>query len=210
VKAFRSPFLLGYLLALSACLITLLLTPKIPLQLATNQLNQPILDLLMPYITMLGDGLFVILLGVLFLLFINRRIGWLIVISYLFSSLIVQFSKHVLFPDAMRPYFYLKAIPDFHSIPGFLYYEFHSFPSGHTASAFALAAILSFSVKDNSLKSIGLLLGACIVGFSRTYLSQHFLVDVTVGSLIGVVSAYILLAVLPNTWFNNHSPYLSR
>jgi membrane-associated phospholipid phosphatase len=86
----------------------------------------------------------------------------------------------------------------------------HSFPSGHTASAFALATILSFSVKDNSLKSIGLLLGACIVGFSRTYLSQHFLVDVTVGSAIGVVSAYILLAVLPNTWFNNHSPYLSR
>jgi membrane-associated phospholipid phosphatase len=190
--------------------MTLLLSEKIPLQLATNQLNQPILDLLMPYITMLGDGLFVILLGVLFLLFINQRIGWLIVISYLFSSLIVQFSKHVLFPEAMRPYFYLKAIPDFHAIPGFLYYEFHSFPSGHTASAFALATILSFSVKDNSLKSIGLLLGACLVGFSRTYLSQHFLVDVCAGSLIGVSSVYLLRAAIPTAWFTTQTPYISR
>jgi membrane-associated phospholipid phosphatase len=210
VKAFRSPFLLGYLLVLSACLLTLFFTEKIPLQLATNQLHQPVFDAIMPFLTMLGDGIFVLLLGVICLLFVNRSTGWLIILSYLFSSLIVQFSKHVLFPDAMRPYFYMKAIPSFHSISGFLYYEYHSFPSGHTASAFALATILSFSVKDNSLKSIGLLLGACIVGFSRTYLSQHFLVDVTVGSVIGVLSAYILLTVLPNTWFNNHSPYLSR
>ena len=210
MKAFRSPFLLGYLLVLSACLLTLFFTEKIPLQLATNQLHQPVFDAIMPFLTMLGDGIFVLLLGVICLLFVNRSTGWLIILSYLFSSLIVQFSKHVLFPDAMRPYFYMKAIPSFHSISGFLYYEYHSFPSGHTASAFALATILSFSVKDNSLKSIGLLLGACIVGFSRTYLSQHFLVDVTVGSVIGVLSAYILLTVLPNTWFNNHSPYLSR
>ena len=195
---------------LSACLLTLLLTEKIPLQLATNQLNLPILDLLMPYITMLGDGLFVLLIGVLFLLFINPRTGWLIVISYLFSSLIVQFSKHVLFPEAMRPYFYLKAIPEFHAIPGFLYYEFNSFPSGHTASAFALATLLSFSVKDNSLKSVGLLLGACLVGFSRTYLSQHFLVDITFGSIVGVLSVYLLQSAIPKTWFNNQTPYLKR
>ena len=207
MKAFRSPFLLGYLLMLSACLLTLLFTEKIPLQLATNQLNLPILDLLMPYITMLGDGLFILLIGVLFLLFINRRTGWLIVISYLFSSFIVQFSKQVLFPEALRPYFYLKALPEFHSIPGFLYYEFNSFPSGHTASAFALATLLSFSVQNNSLKSIGLLLGACLVGFSRTYLSQHFLVDVTVGSLVGVLSVYLLQITIPKTWFNNQTPY---
>ena len=195
---------------LSACLLTLLLTEKIPLQLATNQLNLPILDLLMPYITMLGDGLLILLIGVLFLLFINPQKGWLIVISYLFSSLIVQFSKHVLFPEAMRPYFYLKAIPDFHAIPGFLYYEFNSFPSGHTASAFALATLLSFSVQNNSLKSVGLLLGACLVGFSRTYLSQHFLVDVTVGSIVGVLSVYLLQSAIPKTWFNNQTPYLKR
>jgi membrane-associated phospholipid phosphatase len=195
---------------LSACLLTLLLTEKIPLQLATNQLNLPILDLLMPYITMLGDGLLILLIGVLFLLFINPRTGWLIVISYLFSSLIVQFSKHVLFPEAMRPYFYLKAIPDFHAIPGFLYYEFNSFPSGHTASAFALATLLSFSVQNNSLKSVGLLLGASLVGFSRIYLSQHFLVDVTVGSIVGVLSVYLLQSAIPKTWFNNQTPYLKR
>ena len=210
MKALRSPFLLGYLLVLSACLLTLFLNEKIPLQLATNQLHQPVLDAIMPYLTMLGDGIFVLLLGVVFLLFVNRSTGWLILISYLFSSLIVQFSKHVLFPDVMRPYFYLKSLPSFHSIPGFLYYEYHSFPSGHTASAFALATLLSFSVKNKPIAALGLLGAACIVGFSRTYLSQHFLVDVMVGSLIGVTSVFLLRTAIPSTWFTIQTPYLKR
>ncbi|MFM7594970.1 MAG: phosphatase PAP2 family protein [Flavobacteriales bacterium] len=210
MKALRSPFLLGYLLVLSACLLTLLLNEKIPLQLATNQLHQPVLDAIMPYLTMLGDGIFVLLLGVVYVLFIHRSTGWLILISYLFSSLIVQFSKHVLFPDAMRPFFYLKSIPSFHAIPDFLYYEYHSFPSGHTASAFALATILSFSAKDKPIASLSLLCVACLVGFSRTYLSQHFLVDVMVGSLIGVTSVYLLRAAIPSTWFTIQTPYLKR
>lgn len=210
MKAFRSPFLLGYLLVLSACLLTLFFTEKIPLQLATNQLHQPVFDAIMPYLTMLGDGIFVLLLGVVCLLFVNRSTGWLIILSYLFSSLIVQFSKHVLFPEAMRPYFYMKAIPSFHAISGFLYYEYHSFPSGHTASAFALATLLSFSVKNKPVASIGLLGAACLVGFSRTYLSQHFLVDVCAGSLIGVSSVYLLRAAIPTTWFTTQTPYISR
>lgn len=210
MKALRSPFLLGYLLVLSACLLTLFLNEKIPLQLATNQLHQPVLDAIMPYLTMLGDGIFVLLLGVVCLLFVNRSTGWLILISYLFSSLIVQFSKHVLFPDAMRPYFYLKSIPSFHAIPDFLYYEYHSFPSGHTASAFALATLLSFSVKNKPIAALGLLGAACIVGFSRTYLSQHFLVDVMVGSLIGVTSVFLLRTAIPSTWFTIQTPYLKR
>ncbi|MDP4276824.1 MAG: phosphatase PAP2 family protein, partial [Bacteroidota bacterium] len=36
---------------------------------------------------------------------------------------------------------------------------------------------------------IGCLLLACLVGYSRLYLLQHFLTDVVAGSLIGMVSA---------------------
>jgi membrane-associated phospholipid phosphatase len=110
----------------------------------------------------------------------------------------------------MRPYFYLKSIPSFHAIPDFLYYEYHSFPSGHTASAFALATLLSFSIKNKPIASIGLLGAACLVGFSRTYLSQHFLVDVCAGSLIGVSSVYLLRAAIPTAWFTTQTPYISR
>jgi membrane-associated phospholipid phosphatase len=66
----------------------------------------------------------------------------------------------------------------------------NSFPSGHSTSAFALFTCLAL-ITENKLLKIIFIAFALTAAFSRTYLSQHWLVDVTFGSLIGTLSAVI-------------------
>jgi membrane-associated phospholipid phosphatase len=67
----------------------------------------------------------------------------------------------------------------------------NSFPSGHATSVFALATILALNTSDKRF-SILYLITAIITGYSRIYLGQHFLADVTAGALIGTLSGLIV------------------
>jgi undecaprenyl-diphosphatase len=69
---------------------------------------------------------------------------------------------------------------------------YSSFPSGHTASAFAMATIFALYLKRNYL-SISLLLTAFLIGYSRIYLGHHFLVDVLVGAIIGIACGTVAI-----------------
>lgn len=65
-----------------------------------------------------------------------------------------------------------------------------SFPSGHGASAFAMAGTFFFFIKG---KQRWIFLGlAALMAFSRLYVFVHYPSDVLVGSLIGFGIAYIL------------------
>ncbi len=66
-----------------------------------------------------------------------------------------------------------------------------SFPSGHTTSVFALAVLLALNTSDKRISLI-YLITAVITGYSRIYLGQHFLADVTTGALIGTLSALVV------------------
>jgi membrane-associated phospholipid phosphatase len=134
------------------------------------------------------DGLFVI--GVaLILFFLKKRILSLMIISsYALSGIIAQVLKY--FIEEARPAVYLEKINYPYFIDEVTLHNLHSFPSGHTASAFALAAVLAFALKNKNY-SILFLLMAALVGYSRIYLGQHFMDDVLVGSVIGVVSAIV-------------------
>ncbi|MBS1563115.1 MAG: phosphatase PAP2 family protein, partial [Bacteroidetes bacterium] len=69
----------------------------------------------------------------------------------------------------------------------------NSFPSGHTTSAFALATILALHATKKGWGVFFLLL-AVGVAYSRIYLGQHFLPDVTMGAILGTVSGLLVYA----------------
>jgi membrane-associated phospholipid phosphatase len=64
---------------------------------------------------------------------------------------------------------------------------FYSFPSGHSATAFAFFMALTFM---NPKYKVYFLIAAFLVAVSRIVLMQHYLSDVLIGSAIGSFTAY--------------------
>jgi membrane-associated phospholipid phosphatase len=76
-----------------------------------------------------------------------------------------------------------------------------SFPSGHSASAFALYSFVCFNIRrPKILISIICFLLALEVGFSRMYLLFHFLRDVTAGALLGLLIAVAMFFLQWKVW----------
>lgn len=65
-----------------------------------------------------------------------------------------------------------------------------SFPSGHTSTAFNLAATMSIQYKKWYIVAPAFL-WASSVGYSRLYLGEHYPTDVFAGATIGIASAYL-------------------
>ena len=158
-----------------------------------NDYNSGLADRLFPYLTYLGDGGFVVAVGVLVLLF-NRRAGWLILASFAISGLLSLFLKMIIFPERLRPIRYFgKSDWKYHLIKDLHINEYNSFPSGHTTSAFALFGMLAFLWQRKAWGWVCVLLAAT-AGYSRVYLFQHFVEDTFAGALLGLsTSVYIVL-----------------
>jgi undecaprenyl-diphosphatase len=62
-----------------------------------------------------------------------------------------------------------------------------SFPSGHTAAAFAMATLVSFHFP---ILTLPVIIWALLVGFSRIYLGVHYPTDILAGIVIGVTSGF--------------------
>lgn len=65
----------------------------------------------------------------------------------------------------------------------------YSFPSGHTAAAFASVTALYLAGEKKLWKPVLVL--ACLIGISRLYLYVHYPTDVLGGVLAGAVSGYL-------------------
>lgn len=163
-----------------------------------NPYHHTLLNYIFYFFTFLGDGFFCISLGILLLFFKGRKLCLLIISSYLFSGIVAQGLKY--FIDEARPAIY-KGLEGYNNfIPNVTLHNYHSFPSGHSSSGFALATVLALS-SINKKYSFIFLLSAILIGYSRVYLGQHFLIDVLAGSFIGVLSGIICwLSLYKRTW----------
>lgn len=191
-------FFLSYTIALIAGFITYSLLEKGEFLLWLNGNHNAFLDVFFKYATFMGDGLFI---GILLIPFALYRYGLAFesLLAYVFSGLVAQIIKRTL--ELPRPKVWFENHDILHFVAGVSVYSSNSFPSGHTATAFALFTLLAISTK-NKLYGILYFILALIVGLSRVYLLQHFLLDILVGSIIGTVSSLILYSWLSNSkWY---------
>jgi membrane-associated phospholipid phosphatase len=195
-------FVLAYLSLLITALVLKLIYSKEELFLIVNLNHNTIADQFFKLMTHVGDG-FMFVAIVLILLIVEYRKSILALFIYLISSQVAQFLKRVIFEDVPRPKKYFEGLQELHFVDGVQVHNMMSFPSGHTTSAFALAAFLTITSKNKNLGFLYLIL-AVIIGYSRMYLAQHFYEDVIMGSVIGVLSAFITCYFLQRTdWYNN-------
>ncbi|MBK7818890.1 MAG: phosphatase PAP2 family protein [Sphingobacteriaceae bacterium] len=169
-----------------------------------------VMDTFFMYITHAGDGI-VALIIIAITLLMNARNGLFLFIAYAVSGLITTAIKNLF--RILSPTFCFPRIP--HSYPinyidGVEMLAKNSFPSGHSTTAFAVFLSLALFTKNKALK-VTFLLIAILSAFSRTYLSQHWLVDITVGSLIGFTTAVLFYFVLisPNRLQKINKPLMN-
>ncbi|MCG6187802.1 phosphatase PAP2 family protein [Maribellus maritimus] len=198
-------FFIPYLLFVILCTILLVVYTKTDLHILSNEANSPFFDVFFKYATYFGDGAVIVLLA-LTLLFIKFRYALIFLTGSLVTALIVNIFKKVIFNEMYRPskYFELYENYKLHLVEGVKLHSLQSFPSGHTATAFNLFLMMALMVKNNFLKFIFFILAA-LVAYSRVYISQHFLIDITAGSIIGVmliVLTWLSFEKIDKHWLN--------
>lgn len=180
-----------YILFLSLACYFLLSFSKIDSHLLLTSWHNSTADFFFKYATHLGDGLGVLAFALLGLIFSKRhflQIG----LSGLLSGIIAQFLKKVVYGPTPRPIkFFADTDYSIYQVPGVTMNEVFSYPSGHATSAFCLAASFAILGKSKRWDILGAIFGIT-VAYSRIYLSQHFLEDIVYGSIIGIVTAFII------------------
>lgn len=181
-------FLIPYLILLAICLFIKLNFTKDEIYFAVNTRHSVWQDNLAPYVTDIGNGWTTVALSALLLIFSYRK-AFLLFTSWVITSLSVQLLKHIF--DAPRPKLYFaNRLKDVYFVKGTDQLSFHSFPSGHTLTAFSTGIVILYFLRNKKWGLPLLLIAAC-VGYSRMYLSQHFFEDVTIGSMIGFILSLI-------------------
>ncbi len=154
-----------------------------------NEYHSGFGDFFFKHVTYLGDGIAfpVLIIACLFLKF---RWSLYFLASALLTLLAIYLTKQMFFHGIPRPLAFFEDSYNLYLVEGVKIHRNNSFPSGHTTTAFAVFTLLILIIKNNFLKFTFALL-AIIAGFSRIYLSQHFLIDVLAGAVLGISIALI-------------------
>lgn len=183
-------FIIPYLVFILFSTYFLVFFSKAEIHIFLNDFYHPVADVFFKYITYLGDGLAVALF-IIILLFISYRYFLIELASVLFTTIVVQTLKRLIFSDSLRPEKYFSGIYELHLVAGVKMHHFNSFPSGHTASAFGLFFLAALICKNNMLKLLFFVI-SLLTACSRVYLSQHFLVDIYFGSIISMLIVFFM------------------
>jgi undecaprenyl-diphosphatase len=135
-----------------------------------------------------GDGWFIILFSIYLLLFSKKhnKLAFIILLSYISSGIFSQLLKNCISSPRPSTYFEIHHYKYYLETFAKSRIGFNSFPSGHTASFFAFATVISNYFRQKYI-SFTMIILSIAVGYSRIYLGHHFLIDVIFGAIIGVM-----------------------
>lgn len=149
-----------------------------------RNLHIPILDKIMILATYAGDkGLIWLLIA--FLLLINKKTRYIGLMTMLVMILVAIIGEGILKHIFQRPRPY-DEFPLVHLLIG--KYRSFSFPSGHAASSFAAAYVLSKYLRKLALAFWTV---AIMIAFSRIYLFMHYPSDVLAGIILGLICGMV-------------------
>jgi membrane-associated phospholipid phosphatase len=151
-----------------------------------NGNHTPFGDWFFKSVTHLVDGFFIIPCTLLLAL-VRYRYALVGLLAFVINAVLMVLFKQFLFYGAPRPRKYI-ARELIHFVDGVYVAGRNSFPSGHTAAAFCFAFVIAYVYKNNRVTGL-MLLFALIIGYSRIYLAQHFLIDVAAGAIVGSFAA---------------------
>ena len=153
-----------------------------------NNMHSYIMDKAMVTITSLGNG-GVVWIVIAVLLMINkkyRKIGFIVLGALTISAVLGEgILKHLI--QRIRPCADIPAINMLIAKP-----LSYSFPSGHSASSFAGAAVLANYLKKYKFIFFGL---AFLIAFSRLYLYVHYPTDVLAGIILGLICSKVSIYI---------------
>lgn len=138
-------------------------------------------DHLMKLSSKSGDGPVYLLLPVM--LFIFARETWVpftiaALTAFTFEVAVQKIVKHAI--KRQRPFATVPGVKFLLSPP-----DQFSFPSGHTAGAFIVAALLVYFTQ---VPAVAVYSWALLVGFSRVYNGVHYPSDIITGAALGLIS----------------------
>lgn len=187
--------------------IALPFVEKGELVLWVNARHSPVLDVFFKYTTELGNGLLFVVI-VLILLLVRFKYAVAGALSFGITGGLVQFLKRQVFTDWHRPVKYLEGM-ELHTVDGVKVMHHFSFPSGHSATVFAMFTLLTIIITNKKLGIPAFMLAA-LGALSRVYLVQHFYVDIYVGSITGVVITTVIFIVFSRTRWYQHSVFANK
>lgn len=220
MKKIFAPYLFFYVIILVCASYLLAVYPKLELHLLMNQWHNQTGDTIFPIISKFAEWpLFVI--GALPLFFWKAGWTYLYAMTEATAAILIFIVKRII--SLPRPITCFADRPEvLQLVPGVHVHAHNSFPSGHSSTFFVfftmLALILAYyyfqKVKYGNRVHyrwivyfilIALAASGC---YSRIYLSQHFMMDIVAGSVIGVTLSCTYFWIcythdwIKKPWFN--------
>ncbi|MEO1514955.1 MAG: phosphatase PAP2 family protein [Bacteroidota bacterium] len=170
------------------------------------------LDSFFSFTTRLGEQ-YAYFVFVILALFYRFRLVLIIPLTAVIVLLIALVLKEIFAHPRPSVFFYdqlvqgqLQTVDGIHLLTGY-----SSFPSGHTLSAFTLYTLIALFFPKKKLMAFFFFSFALFIGLSRVYLVQHFLKDIYVGGLLGILLASTIylfqqrwLPQQPTHWINRN------
>lgn len=198
---------IAYLVLLMVVLGLQYVYPKPELHLLLNSYHTSLQDTFFKYYSMLAEWPLYIL-ALLPILWKKIQMTIFFALCELSGGAVLQILKHLISTD--RPVSVFEHYPNLMLplVDGVSMHHSNSFPSGHASTFFvfctccALILAYHYSLKSKkeyhrnffliTLSMLTLFVLATLGAYSRIYLSQHFLSDVCMGSIIGFVTPFLV------------------